>query len=307
MKLFISTFFEPLDASLQTFMKKMVQRSQKCLNHIEVKPEFKEEGFYIAHIGGYNAIHAFDEKLSLIDLEKIKGFCGYSDLTTFLLYLVTQGHQGALHGPMFLCDFTEYDIVDPKTWESFHKALKVLQDSKNFAQTWEVLPELEWVNWFEKKRFEKARSKVIAPKFQVTSKSFRHARGISLGGNLSIFSRLVATSLFPHVHLKRPNILFFEEWETKCIDILNQLRFLKFAGVFNNTQVILFGDVRESEFGSHVSDSDFYQKVAEISACPVVFNLPFGHRQPQYSFFLGWDTQVSFYDDQSKAEINQQA
>jgi muramoyltetrapeptide carboxypeptidase LdcA involved in peptidoglycan recycling len=249
-------------------------------------------GHYMSIFGGFSAINNItaipEEKLR----SQIKSMCGYSDFTSILLWLTKLGVP-AIHGPMFMPDFSESHGVDPVTLKSYMKAIRAIESAEDFTDTWQTLPFFEFVDWWTTKRWTETRRPMTPSpmRFWGTS-SAKRFEGFALAGNLTIFERQLGTKYFPERLLDRDNILFFEDCLMDPYDLANIFGFLKLKNVFRNTRLILLGHVELDSQVSKDTMNEVYQSLHDMTGLPIVSGCPFGHRQPQKSIIQGRKTVI---------------
>lgn len=114
------------------------------------------------------------------------------------------------------------------------------------------------------------------------------ARGVFVGGTLSVFSSLIGTPYLPDV---RGKILFLEEVSEELSRIDRMLWQLRVALPFETLAGILFGQFTSCEdtgrrpFGFTLEDS-IREKTAGLS-CPVAMNAAFGHGETFFALPIG--------------------
>ena len=151
------------------------------------------------------------ELLPLLDAALIRAnpkvFAGYSDHTSLHIYLWNECALPTFYAPMAAADWSNPNGVDHRTWRSALHA------------------ETPWsVNANDGLR-------ILKP---------GQATGRLIGGCLSILTESLGTPYA--LNLTEPTILFLEDINTKPYQWDRMLQHLRFAGLLDNVQGIVFGD-----------------------------------------------------------------
>ncbi|NBX66194.1 MAG: LD-carboxypeptidase [Proteobacteria bacterium] len=114
------------------------------------------------------------------------------------------------------------------------------------------------------------------------------ARGVMVGGNLSIFTALLGTPYMPDCTGK---IIFLEDIGDQLSRYDRMLMQLRLAGVFDKAAAVIFG-VIHAEGDSSVTPfgfttSDILREHTKHLKVPVICDAPFGHKGPLPTFPVG--------------------
>jgi muramoyltetrapeptide carboxypeptidase len=199
--------------------------------------------------GGYGS----PRLLTRIDYQLVrknpKIVVGYSDITALQLALWKKCGLVTFHGPMVVSDMA--GVIDPLTEESF----------------WALVT-------------EPARHELLRAEGGRTHHTLRagRARGIVLGGNLSLIAAMMGTPFEPSF---RGSLLALEEIGEEPYRIDRMLNQLSQAGVFTSTRGILCGQFTDCEPKDTSRPSASVLEILEQHAAslrkPFLANLPFGH------------------------------
>ena len=155
------------------------------------------------------------ELLPLLDAAVVrvnpKAFIGYSDHTSLLVWLQRECGLVTFYGPMAAADFGRADGVDLQSW-----GLALGGDAKWSLGASDGL------------RVLRAGS----------------AEGIISGGCLSIYAEALGTPYAP-LPADGPRVLFLEDVGTKPYQWDRMLLHLRYAGMLQNVQGIVFGDMEQ--------------------------------------------------------------
>jgi muramoyltetrapeptide carboxypeptidase len=171
-----------------------------------------------------------------------KPFLGYSDHTSLHIWLREQAGLVTFHAPMCAADFSREEGVDLASW---HDAL---EGSAN----WSLGPA--------------DGLRILRP---------GSAEGVLTGGCLSIMVESLAT---PYAPQPPDGILFLEDIGVKPYQWDRQLLHLRYAGMLERVQGIVFGDMRQCV----AQDDNGLLKAAILHALrdfpgPIAIGLPSGH------------------------------
>jgi muramoyltetrapeptide carboxypeptidase len=197
--------------------------------------------------GGYGTIRILDK----IDYNTISGnpkiIVGYSDITALLFAILRKAGMVTFHGPLMR------DLAKD-TQNNLDGLLNIL--SSRSALTIDFSKEM-----------------II---------NSGKARGMIIGGNLSIISSLIGTNFMP---LMKGVILFIEDKGEPLYRIDRMLNHLKLSGLINNLSGLIAGD-----FVDCGDISDINRLLKDISAelkVPIVSGLTIGHGEKNLSIPIG--------------------
>jgi muramoyltetrapeptide carboxypeptidase len=198
--------------------------------------------------GGYGSART----LAFIDEDLIKRnpkiFVGYSDTTSFLLYLYKRCSLVTFHGPMVTVDL--YKSPTDKTRTSL---LGALTSSEGTG--------------FEPVKIEPTDLKVLRRGC---------AEGILLGGCLSILIHSLGTCYEPDF---KDKILFLEDIDEPPYRIDRMLTHLKNAGKLQQVTAIVFGEMKQCHPSAEEGFllEEVLSEVLQDIQVPILFGFPSGH------------------------------
>jgi len=232
------------------------------LNAMFKNPEIK--GIFASH-GGFNSNRILD----LIDWQNIKNhpkvFIGFSDITVLLNAIYKKTGLVTFHGQNVEYGFSRgIEKSNKYTIEYFSRAV---MDTKPIGAI---------KNW---------------EKIEILKKG--GAKGILIGGNLSVLTTLIGTEYEPDWNHK---ILLWEEVDETKQDIDFLLTHLRLAGVFNKISGMVVGKLINCE--KIPSHADWVKKdilpinkiILEICKdynFPIIGNIVFGHSYPKLTLPIG--------------------
>jgi muramoyltetrapeptide carboxypeptidase len=214
--------------------------------------------------GGYGTIRILDKIDYSLIRKNPKILVGYSDITSLQLAIFQKTGLVTFSGPMAAVDFA--GEVNKYTEEVFWK---MVSSTKPFGKLHN--PENERISCLSKGK----------------------AKGILLGGNLSLVCSLLGTSFLPKFDKA---ILFLEEVDEKPYRIdrfFAQMRLAKIFDKVNGIVLCNFTDCEEtdpSKKSLSLNDviGDYFEKLKK----PVVYNLVYGHINPKNTIPIGVKTLV---------------
>jgi len=212
----------------------------------------------VAVRGGYGSA----EILPLLDARELaasrKIICGYSDITSLLIYAVCHAGLVAFHGPMLERRFSRgeegYDLA------SFMNALTAA------APMGELRP---------------ADLQVLRP---------GRARGILIGGTLTQIAAGLGT---PYgIRLDRPSILFLEDVNERPYRLRRMLTQLKLAGVLEHVRGIVFGAMTDCDEAA-LRGVDVLSAFFDGFDGPILAGFPSGHGpRPAWTLPFGVEASI---------------
>ncbi len=198
--------------------------------------------------GGYGSART----LAFIDEDLIKQnpkiFVGYSDITSFLLYLYKRCSLVTFHGPMVTIDL--YKSPTDKTRASLLAALTSSEGTD-----------------FEPVKIDPVNLKVLRKGC---------AEGTLLGGCLSILIHSLGTCYEPDLQDK---ILFLEDIDEPPYRIDRMLTHLKNAGKLQRVAAIVFGEMKRCHPSAEEGFllEEVLSEVLQDIQVPILFGFPSGH------------------------------
>ena len=211
--------------------------------------------------GGWGCARVIDK----IDFQALrdnpKVIIGFSDITSLLNAIYQITGLVTFHGPVGVSSWEGFSL------NSFNQI--VCQAGKDF----------DFPSSYNTKSL-----KIIRPGI---------AKGVLIGGNLTVFSSLLGTPFFPSCKGK---ILFLEETKEEPYRIDRLLTSLRLAGVLNEISGLVFGKFNqcvaekpsESFTLEEVIDQHFSQ-----ATYPVLWGVPFGHVKDKWTIPVGVEAELS--------------
>lgn len=217
-------------------------------------------------VGGGNCMNKI---LPFIDFDFIKlhykPFIGISDITAFLLALLSEGIV-PFHGPFVLWNYG----VDGTPTDYTHKNLIDILN----GYTGELTAKSEW------RVFQSG----------VTS-------GKIIGGNISTISNIIGSSYCP-VELFDESILFIEDIGEGYPALDAKLTHLKLLGIFERINGVVFGKLPECtppEEDPTITIKDFFSLVFNGFDFPIIYDCDFGHVEDNLCLPLGCKVTLEAY------------
>lgn len=209
--------------------------------------------------GGYGTIRLLDRINFNLIRKNPKIFVGYSDITALQLAIFRKTGLVTFSGPMAAVDFA--GEVNSFTEEVFWRMVTSTKPFGKFKN-----PEGERICCLNKGK----------------------AKGILIGGNLSLVVSLIGTPYMPKLD---KSILFLEEIEEKPYRIDRFFAQMKLAKIFDKVSGIIlcnFTDCEETDPSKKsltLNDviGDYFEKLNK----PVVYNLVYGHINPKNTIPIG--------------------
>lgn len=273
----VSLDFAPLENHLVEIGFKVVHAGNLCLadnqfagtdaerisamNQLFSNPEVKA---VIAVRGGYGAARIVDQLKWNALLQHPKWLCGFSDFTVLLNHQYACNGLPALHSDM-----------------AVHFGQNGYED--NFSSLLDALM-----------------GKSIS--ISVSKHPFNrqgNAKGILVGGNLSVLYSMLGSVSLPDMHGK---ILFLEDLDEYLYHIDRMMLGLKRAGVFENLGGVVVGSMSEMHdneipFGKD-AETIIRDQLNEYDF-PIIFGFPAGHTELNRAFFVGAETEIAVGEDGS--------
>lgn len=233
----------------------------------------------MASIGGYNS----NQLLEKLDYHKIsksnKLFCGYSDITCFILAIYSKTHKIVLHGPTFLPEICEYPRPYDYTWECFKQVLQFkLIEYKE--PTYVVREFIDWKTQ-ETKPLERRKEK-NNESWTINKKG--KATGKIIGGNLSSILTIIGTEFLP-IEIFKDKILFLEDTNIDIAEFDSFMQSLKLRGVFNDIKGLIIGKFEDSKNNEQINN--FLNIFLEDYDFPIIYNIDLGHTNPMITIPIG--------------------
>jgi len=205
--------------------------------------------------GGYGTLRLFNDLQNLDFVKHPKWWVGFSDLTV-LHALLTQKGLASIHGPMAM-QFAQQNPFLSENQQSLEDALN---------------------GKFQRIPFEN----VLCSSEQNAS-----CEGILWGGNLSMIYTLAAAGELPNLKGK---VLFIEDIDEYLYHIDRMLRALEISGLFDGIAGLIVGsmtDMKDHEIPFGWNVSQIICDVLENCPFPIIYGVPCGHDQKNFSLKLG--------------------
>lgn len=219
-----------------------------ALENPEIKAVFSARG-------GYGTLRLFHDLQNLNFGKYPKWWVGFSDLTVLHAVLAQQG-LASIHGPMAM-QFAQQNLFLFQNQRSLVDAL---------------------TGKFQQIPFEN----VVCSSEQNAS-----FEGILWGGNLSMIYTLAAAGKLPNLNGK---ILFIEDIDEYLYHIDRMLRALEISGLFDGIAGLIVGsmsDMKDHEIPFGWNASQIIYDVFENYSFPIIYGVPCGHDQKNFSLKLG--------------------
>jgi muramoyltetrapeptide carboxypeptidase len=245
----LSPFLEPHAAGSYNDYSGTIEERLSDLQQAFDDPDVKA---ILCSRGGYGVVQYLDK----IDFTKFsqypKWLIGYSDITA--LHCIIQKHGFAsLHAPM-----AEQMTIEPDSDKSLNYLKNILYGT--------------------------------LPKYHVTGNSNNHsgkARGVLMGGNLSVYYGLRST---PYDIPAKGTILFIEDVDESYHSIERMLYNLKLSGVLDNLSGLIIGQMSNIHDVDWMNDKDTYtalNRMLQEYDYPICFGFPTGHVTDNYPLIEG--------------------
>jgi len=197
--------------------------------------------------GGYGTLRLLDKINYDLISRNPKVIVGYSDITALLLAIYKKTKLVTFHGPV---------VREVKENEN--------QNLRLFLDLFSAPNSL---------RLDLKKGEALIP---------GKARGILLGGNLSLISHLIGTPFMPAL---RETILFIEERGEALYRIDRMLTHLRLSGLLNGIRGLIMG--RFIDCGDISDINDLIMDIVSGLNMPIVSGLPVGHEVQNITVPLG--------------------
>jgi muramoyltetrapeptide carboxypeptidase len=207
--------------------------------------------------GGYGTM----ELLPILDFERLskdsKPIVGISDITVLLNTLYQRSDIHALHGAVFPNGFAKALTVDNSRFSSEQLLANLFTSQK---RSWENLTQISGSN--------------------------DSAKGIAIGGNLSMLAAVAGTPWEP---IYEDQILFIEDIGEKQHRIHRMLTQLKLAGSLDNLSAVVIGEFVDCPLSANstVTINEVFKDIFKEYSYPVLTGAPFGHGELNLPFRIG--------------------
>lgn len=209
--------------------------------------------------GGYGTIRFLDRVDYNLIKKNPKIFVGYSDITALQLAIFKKTGLITFSGPMAAVDFS--GEVNQYTAENFWR---MITSTKPFGKM--KNPDNE----------------------KISCLNHGHAKGILLGGNLSLVCSLLGTPFLPEF---KKSILFLEDVDEKPYRIDRFFAQMKLAKIFDKVSGIVLCNFTNCEETDSTKKSltlnevvyDYFSKIKK----PTLYNLIYGHINPKNTMPIG--------------------
>lgn len=194
--------------------------------------------------GGWGSAEVLPHLDSALVRANPKPFVGYSDHTSLHLWLARECGLVSFYGPMVAADFGRSDGVDTGSWQHTFEG----------DACWAVGPD--------------EGLRVLRP---------GRAEGSISGGCLSIYAEALGTAYAP-IPATEPRILFLEDVGAKPYQWDRMLLHLRYAGMLEHVEGIVFGDMRQcvAEREQELLEEAVLHSLREFQG-PIAIGLRSGH------------------------------
>ena len=243
----------------------------------------------VATIGGWNSASL----IPFLDLDIIsknpKVICGYSDITTLHMALLTKAKLSSFYGPAVVPSFGEWPHMSPITKESF---LASVCGNGRFPLDISR-PDL-WSNDFLDARTEEWRSR--KRQFCPNEGWFVIRPGKAIGpaiiANVNSLVTLAGTEYFPNF---AGAVLFLEDMHSPLSLVERRLRQIDMLGVFDDIKGLVFS--KSERFDDEGAKMGYYELALEIISngrdYPIVGDFDCGHTHPMITLAQGVSVSIS--------------
>lgn len=250
----------------------------------------------IASIGGYESIRI----LKYLDTETIlknpKLIMGFSDSTTFLVYLNLLG-MITFYGPSVMAGFAQLNNLPGEFLEHLNT---FLFEGKN---TYDYKSYPRWANGY--KDWKNMNTLGECTEFFPNEKGWTFLQGSNVtrgrlwGGCIEVLEFLKSTDYWPHKEFWNERVLFFETSEEKPLpdNVGYMLRNYGVQGIFEKAKGIIFGRPKDYTPSEVEELYDIVQSIVrdEFGAAdiPIVMDFDFGHTEPKVILPLGCMVEIN--------------
>jgi muramoyltetrapeptide carboxypeptidase LdcA involved in peptidoglycan recycling len=264
----------------------------------DINAAFKDSSVkaIIASIGGEDSIRILPFLDENIIKKNPKIFMGFSDTTTILTFLNTQGLV-TFYGPSIMAGFSQMENLPKEFKIHVHDMLF------NPRKTFEYLPYTKYcegyLDWSKKENVGMVNKLKFNKGWRVIQGD-GIAKGQLFGGCIEVLEFMKGTDFWPSDSFWKNKILFFETSEEKptVMHIKRMLRNYGMQGIFNKVSAILFARPRDY---SDKEKADLEKAIKEVVGVefnkpnlPIMSNLDFGHTDPQFILPMGVNTKIDF-------------
>ena len=246
------------------------------------------------------------EMLPYIDKEKIKTAIpkwvqGFSDTSLLLFYLTTNFNIATVHAN----NFSTYGMKNLDS--SLIKSIEFVKNPNEiFVQENFDKYEVYSINREEGKELEpfNLTEKVVYKNlYEKTKETFA---GRLIGGCIDVLKVIVGTE-FDNTEkfcnqFEEGMIWYLENCEMSIADLYRALWQMKNAGWFENSKAILIGRTRANESIGEFTYEDVLHSIFDDMNVKVIFDIDFGHVQPQWTMINGAFARFKFEDGKGKIE-----
>lgn len=219
--------------------------------------------------GGYGCSRMLDYIDYSIPAKNPKVFMGYSDLTALHYALYTQSGLVSFHGPVSTSTFNDYSV-------------------QNFINT--VMEPTKTL------KLECAVEEETGNEYIIKHLKFGKARGILMGGNLSVAVSLIGTR---YISDATNALYYFEEIGEEPYRIDRMLQQFIMSGALNGVRGVLHGVYRDcdsnekkSGIGNSFSLNEVLQEKANLLNVPSLYGFSFGHIKNKITLPFGVEAEL---------------
>ena len=211
--------------------------------------------------GGYGTPRIVDKLHYEMIKNNKKVFVGFSDVTLLLNTIYDKCDLITYHGPMMAIDFT--DSFNQKSIDSFNDVL--VNQSRNY-----IINEDN--------------------EYKIKSIGNGVARGILVGGNLSLMDVMIGT---PYQIDFKDKILLLEDVHEPIYRVDRMLQKLRLSGILSELKGVVIGGMTYKKVIKRDYDYfELFKEFLEPLNIPVLYGLPIGHVTPRLTVPIGAEVEI---------------
>lgn len=238
----------------------------------------------ISASGGEFCIEMLPHLDSDLILSRPKWLCGYSDPTNLEYYITTKLDIATIYG----FNAGGFD------WDPLHKFQEIqLEYLSGNLVTQESYDYYDSDRSFNKTSFNldtPVRWDLYLPESNAPINSANQFSGRIIGGCTDVIAKLVGTEYdgcpgFIEKYSSDGFMWYFDTFEMNPLDLYRTILHFKYAGMFKNAKIIIFGRVM---FPGDASDSEYVELLKDaLPDIPFIWNADIGHTKPCMTLING--------------------
>lgn len=241
----------------------------------------------LATIGGSNS----SSLIPYLDFDRIRNnpkiFCGYSDVTSLHLALMSYAGLSTFYGPAVVPSFGDWPTILPETLESFHSAVS------GAVEQYELQAPPRFSRHVRDARTDAWRTepRAFLENDGPTAVQVGVAEAPALVANLNTLVTAAGTSYFPDV---RGRLLFLEEMAAPLSEEERDLRHVQLLGVFDEIAGLVISKPESArDEGAPFTYIDLIREIVpHRPGIPVVMDFDMGHTMPMHTLAQGTRVRV---------------